>query len=57
MVEKETDVYHISPNNIFKEKNTLVEKHLSYSSLFADDLAALFFFKKTGKVKSKIKNS
>ena len=31
------------------------EKHFSYSSLFADDLATLFFFKKTGKINSKIK--
>jgi len=31
------------------------EKHFSYSSLFADDQATLFFFKKTGKVISKIK--
>jgi len=31
------------------------EKHVSYSSLFADDLATLFFFKKAGRVKGKIK--
>jgi hypothetical protein len=31
------------------------QKHISYSSLFADDLAKLFFFKKKGKVKGRIK--
>ena len=30
-------------------------KHNSYSSLFADDLSAIFFFRKLGKVKSRIK--
>ena len=29
-------------------------KHKSYSSLFADDLATIFFFKKTGQVKGEI---
>jgi ribonuclease P/MRP protein subunit RPP40 len=31
-------------------------KHASYSSLFADDLGTLFFFKKNGRVKGKIKS-
>ena len=30
-------------------------KHISYSSLFADDLATLFFYNKKGKIKVKIK--
>ena len=30
-------------------------KHVSYSSLFADDLATLFFFNNKGKIKGKIK--
>ena len=30
-------------------------KHLSYSSLFADDLSKIFFYKKKGKVKGRIK--
>jgi len=31
------------------------EKHISYSSLFADDLATMFFFKKRGHVNNRIK--
>ena len=31
------------------------QKHISYSSLFADDLAKIFFFNKKGKVKGRIK--
>jgi len=31
------------------------EKHISYSSLFADDLATMFFFKKQGHVNNRIK--